>query len=568
MHRRPVIARSALLVVLTASLVITASGCRRAVSAQPSATPAPSAEQPAKGGILTSYLDEPSAIDPRESNDLAGRQVDDAIFDSLTAIDPTEPSKLLPSAAETWTANADKTVWTFTLNPADRFHEGTPVTAKDFIYAWNRVVDAKGLDEKALVGTVSPAASQLASVVGYDSVRRGASTEMTGLVAVDDRTLKVTLTRPFADFDYVVSNPSLAPVLRKYVESGVEYERKKFTYAEMPIGNGPFKMSAPWEKGEGIKVLRNDDYYGTKANLDGVQFTLFRGGLRAAFAEFRSGALDLTPVPSDLLRAAVATGGLSTDGYTAEPDHQVVRGTDFSEVMLAFNLRDKTLAKPAVRAAIALAIDRTAVAKAVGNATAADDIIPAGVPGYSPAGWPGARRDLKAAKAAYKAVRPLPMFHVVYDAQAVEGSAAAAVVRDLRLIGIRAVAEPLGETTFRQRLEAGDYQLALVDWRVHTPTADDVLSSLFSAGGVDNVSHYANPAFERGLSAARATTARAQRLVKYRALNSFVSSATPVTPLVFRTRVHIGSQRTHAVVLGGLGTADFAPAWLDQTVAR
>ena len=49
----------------------------------------------------------------------------------------------MPAAAESWEPNEDATVWTFKLNPGGKFADGTPVTAKDFIYAWNRIANTK-----------------------------------------------------------------------------------------------------------------------------------------------------------------------------------------------------------------------------------------------------------------------------------------------------------------------------------------------------------------------------------------------------------------------------------------
>jgi len=555
-------------------MVLTGAGCKRAQPTPPASDGSAAVIQPASGGVLSAYMSEPSAIDPRDASDLSGMQIDDAIFDSLVRVDPTDPTKLLPSAAETWTANSDNTVWTFKLNPADKFHEGTPVTANDFIYAWNRIADPRGLDEEALVGTASPVAQQLSVIAGYESVRKGSSTEMTGLVAVDDRTLEVTLVHPFADFDYVVAQPSFAPVLRKYVEKAVEYEKKKVPFAQMPIGNGPYKMSAPWIPGKGIKVVRNDDYYGAKAHLDGVQFRVFSGA-RAAFAEFRSGALDFSPVPSDLVTAAVATGGVSADGFTGEPEHQVLRGDEYGELMLVFNLRDKTVSNANVRKAISLAIDRAALCSGALRAgyAPADNVVPVGVPGYAPAAWTFARFDAKAAKAAvssagYRKSKKVPAIKILCDAQSDDVTAVAAVARNLKRIGITAIPEPVGHTTYLERLAAGDYQVGVVDWRAQTPTVDNVLSSLFGSASDGNYSGYSTAAFERGITAARATTIQTERLARYRALNARVAATVPVAPLAFRQHLDVTSSRVHGLVLGGLGTADFTGAWLTEGTSK
>jgi oligopeptide transport system substrate-binding protein len=114
-------------------------------------------------------------------------------------------------------------VWTFTLVRGATFHDGTPVTASDFVYAWNRLCNpANG----------STVAYHLAAVKGYDDMRAGKAERLSGLTALDERTLQVTLSYPFADFVYVVSHPTLAPVPQAAVEEDPA------AFAEAPVSNG------------------------------------------------------------------------------------------------------------------------------------------------------------------------------------------------------------------------------------------------------------------------------------------------------------------------------------------
>ena len=78
---------------------------------------------------------------------------------------------------------------------------------------------------------------------------------MAGVKAIDDTTLEVTLSYAFADWPYVVAHPALAPVPKALVEGGVDYNGAKVPFAEMPVGNGPFKMSEPWKHDQYIKVV-------------------------------------------------------------------------------------------------------------------------------------------------------------------------------------------------------------------------------------------------------------------------------------------------------------------------
>ena len=148
------------------------------------------------GGMLNVYINEPVVIEPLNLEESEGTQVGQALFDSLAAFDPIT-SEIMPAAAEKWEANADATVWTFYLDEKAKFHDGTPVMADDFMYAWKRVVNPVNK---------SNVAYHLAPVKGYDEMLAGTATEMTGLKAVDDYTLEVTLTYSFGDFEYVVGS--------------------------------------------------------------------------------------------------------------------------------------------------------------------------------------------------------------------------------------------------------------------------------------------------------------------------------------------------------------------------
>jgi peptide/nickel transport system substrate-binding protein/oligopeptide transport system substrate-binding protein len=108
----------------------------------------------------------------------------------------------------------------------------------------------------------------LASVQGTDD---GGNTDtgITGMKAVDDLTLEVTLKYPYADFEYVVAHPALAPVPQAFVEGGVDYNGQKIAFGDMPIGNGPFKLSEPWVRPV-HQAVQNENCYGDKPYIDGI----------------------------------------------------------------------------------------------------------------------------------------------------------------------------------------------------------------------------------------------------------------------------------------------------------
>ncbi|HMC02767.1 MAG TPA: ABC transporter substrate-binding protein, partial [Cellulomonadaceae bacterium] len=108
---------AAALALSLVALAFGAAGCTpKASSGTASAT-----DTPVKGGTLSYYINEPAYIDPYNTQESEGTNVEQSLFDSLTAINPLT-SKLEPAAAESWKVNSDGTVWTFKLRKGATFH--------------------------------------------------------------------------------------------------------------------------------------------------------------------------------------------------------------------------------------------------------------------------------------------------------------------------------------------------------------------------------------------------------------------------------------------------------------
>ena len=148
----------------------------------------------------------------------------------------------------------------------------------------------------------------------------GTATELEGVKAIDDKTLEVTLDYGYGDFEYVVGHPSLGPVPKE------EVDKDPAAFPDMPIGNGPFMMAAPWQHdqlhpGGPVRRLRRQDGPLRRRRLQDLQ------GQDTAFLEFKAGNLDFTQIPSGQVEATKAEFGASADGYTIEPGKQVLSGS-------------------------------------------------------------------------------------------------------------------------------------------------------------------------------------------------------------------------------------------------
>ncbi len=352
--------RRAIALMLALGLVAAVgTGCAPKQTTGDGTTGGTATNEPVKGGTLAYYLGDASYIDPYNTQESEGTQVEQAIFDSLTAFDPLKPENVLPAAADSWEPSENGKVWTFKLNPAGKFADGTPVMAKDFIYAWNRIANTKTKNTSTGEPDPSVLSYHIAVIEGTDDLGNS-DKGISGLEAVDDYTLKVTLKYPFGDFPYVVAHPALAPVPQKYVEEGVEYNGETVAFGDMPVGNGPFKMAEPWKRNQYIKVVANQDYYGTKPNIDGIDFMIFKDP-NTAYTEFEAGTLDFTQIGEGKIQSASDAYGVSPNGYTANPGEQVLLGAQNGTYYLVANLEDKAMQNLDLRKAISLAINRQAI---------------------------------------------------------------------------------------------------------------------------------------------------------------------------------------------------------------
>ncbi|HSK47201.1 MAG TPA: peptide ABC transporter substrate-binding protein [Coriobacteriia bacterium] len=531
-------------------------------------------DQPKKGGSMSFYIGEPAYIDPYNAQETEGIQVEQTLFDSLTTFDDLDPTKVIPSAADTWESNEDGSVWTFKLNPDGKFSDGTPVKASDFVYAWNRIVNPKTVNTATEKADPSIIGYHLGFIQGYDEVAAGDATEMSGLKAVDDLTFEVTLSQSFADFEYVVAHPSLAPVPQKYVEEGVDFEGEKVAYGDMPIGNGSFKMAEPWKHNQYIKVARNENYAGDAPYLDGIEFKIFKDP-ETAYTEFEAGNLDFTQIGEGKIADAQAKYGQAADGYTVNAGEQTLFGAENSTYYMILNNKDELFKDPALRKAISLAINRQAICDTVfeGTREPADNILPPGIAGYEKGAWADSKYDMEAAKqaladAGYPEGEGLPTVKLSFNSGAGHEPIMELVQADLKAIGIESEFDSADFPVYLKQLDEGKHQIARLGWVADYPIAYNFLYSLFDSKSGDNKAYYANPAVDQAIKDGETTVDTAARLAEFQQISKTIGADNPVAPLMFYKHHHVGSDRLHDFIFGPMYLGNFDKVWVEDAAAE
>ncbi len=155
--------------------------------------------------------------------------------------------QLVPVLAEKWTANADSTVWTFTIRQGVKFHNGQAMTADDVVYTYKLQTDPKGSSNalSAFGGALTPS----------------------GVQKVDDFTVAFHLEAPNGNFPYLCSSDNYNMII---IPNNYDPSKWESSF----LGTGPFKLKSYTPK-VGASFVRNEDYWGTKALPATTEFTFY-----------------------------------------------------------------------------------------------------------------------------------------------------------------------------------------------------------------------------------------------------------------------------------------------------
>lgn len=517
-------------------------------------------------GEIALGIGKPEGIEPFDALDAAGAQICFQLFDPLMRYD-YEYGVLTCLVAERYAVSEDQREFTFILRDTS-FHNGDPVCSSDFKRAWERLVSPSSAASR-LHGGPSDAAYLLSLVEGYQDVREGRATSLSGVSCPDDRTLKVRLSVPYVDFPFVLTSRSLAPV-----PAAAEQDAEAF--AALPVGNGPYRLARALEEGAGgIELTRFEDYAWSVTTIDTVRFK-FYDRVADAYRRFEAGDLAVSPCPVESVDVNVATWK-STDDERLQinDDRRTVLGSELTVSYLACNTAEAPLNDAAVRRALSLAIDRDGLAKQVfRNARpAADGIVPPDVPGYREQAWDAAAYDTEAANdllderypRGTDGMRDLKVT-LQYSPDSGHGDAMELIAEQLEAIGVACELEEAGLKDLVERMRSGAFQLARFDWTLDFPSMDNVLYPLFHSAsiGAFNFSRYANEQVDARIGDARAAQGQAERTRLLQEADDLIAADVPVIPYAFGAHAVVGTQRVAKLVIDPEGFAHLGGAELAE----
>jgi len=305
---------------------------------------------------------EPDSIDPQLARMEAAMTILRDCYEGLVSMAPD--GKLVPGAAESWSASDDGRVYTFRLRASARWSNGDRVVAEDFLAAFRRLVNPATASQYALM--LEPVTNASEIVAG----RR--PPDALGVEAPDEATLVVHLDEPSPYFLAMLSHPSTFPVHRATLAANP----KDFARPGTAVTNGAFVPSA-WEIGSHILAVRNVHYWNDAATkLDAVRY-VHVADPTTELTRYRAGDLDVTYTlpPGEVARLQKEMPG----------QVHIAPTVGVYYYGLALDLPPFKDA-PKLRQALAMAVDRDVLTRQVlgDGEQPAYGWVPPGIAGYTP----------------------------------------------------------------------------------------------------------------------------------------------------------------------------------------
>ena len=305
------------------------------------------AERAMRDGILLlGNGTEPASLDPQIATGVTESNIIVCLFEGLVTYHQTDDDGVEPGVAERWESNEDASEWTFHLRADARWSNGDPVTAHDFVWAFERMLTpALGADYANMMYVFDQAeAFHKKEIDDFSKV---------GVKAVDDRTLKLRLVGPTPHLPYMLQHKVFLPLHPSTILAHGKMADRISLWARPGnmVSNGPFQLKA-WRFNDVIEVERNPHYWDAEVvGLNEIHFFPIENANTEERA-FRSGLLHYCyTVP--LERMEFWRQQENAPEFRIHPY--------FGTYYYRFNVTRPPLDDPRVRKALTMAIDRQGI---------------------------------------------------------------------------------------------------------------------------------------------------------------------------------------------------------------
>lgn len=474
------------------------------------------------GGTETTYSEtftyaqgaDPRGLDPALVDDGESSKIIVNIYEGLLkyADDSTE---VLPSLATEWTISDDGLSYTFKLQEGITFHDGTPFNAEAVKFNIDRQIPPLVTEDMAYAGFV------------YAQVK--------DVQVVDDYTVTINLTQKNTAFLANLAMSLAAPIV-----SPKALQDNNNNVMETPVGTGPYTF-VEWNKGENVVLVANDNYWGEKAKTKNIIFRFIADNSARVLA-LNNGEVDMI----DGIDATVVDQIKSGGGELFEAEGMNTNYMAYNTTSALFKSKD-------ARAAFSHAINREELVASLyqGYSDVAETILPTFVPGYD-ATVKQVPYDEAAAKAGLAAAGITKVHMIAYSNPrpynaATGQSLATAIQGYLQKVGVECTIDIFDWATYKEKVKAGDYDIAFYGWIGDNGDPDNFLNLLSDPDPSMNIARWQDPTYIAGIKDALTLPNGDQRNAAYGSLEKYAAEQAIWLPI------------SHAKTLAGFrpGVSDF-----------
>jgi oligopeptide transport system substrate-binding protein len=469
---------------------------------------------------------EPPSLDPHLAQGNSASSIIDDMFVGLMTSDAG--GETVYGIAESHTVSDDGLVYTFKLRPGLVWSDGTPLTAQDVVWTFQRLMSPK---------TGARYAANLFVLKNGRAVNGGAPAETLGVKALDPQTVEFTLERRTPYFLRILNSNATVPLPRHVIEKAGRGWTKPGTI----VSNGPFTLTE-WVPNTKIAMAKNAKFYDAAAvKLDGVVYypTDDTGAL---VKRYRANEVDIIlnfpPEQTEFLKKSFGD--------------QVHIATNYGLYYYIFNAAKPPFDNVAVRKALTLAVDKDGIAGQIlrGETEPAWSLVPSDISDFkrlpsADAARPLADRQAEArallAGAGFGPGKPLS-FEVRYDSKEESRQIAVALADMWKKVGVETVLKASDFRGITNDARGGKFDVIRYQWFAPYDDPSTFLALVKARSGT-NLTGYKNPAIDGMVAAADDQVETPKRMAMLAAAEKKAMEDYPLLPIYFTTARRLVSPR-------------------------
>ena len=482
----------------------------------------PGTQLAAKQELVRNNGSEVETLDPNVAESVPANNVTRDLFEGLTAV--RSDGETVPGVAEKWEMK-DPTTWIFHLRKNAKWSNGEAVTAADFVFSSQRLVDPK---------TASPYANTYGMFLlnGTEIVAGKKPVASLGVTAMDANTLQIKTPYPVPFLPDLMTNTNFGPINK----TAMEKNGKDWTKPGKLVSNGAF-MLKDWQVNNRLVLAKNPNYWNAAyVQLNQVTYLPIEDE-NTDVKQYESGGNDwVYQLPSGTFAR-----------YKQEYPNEMRAAPMLGLRYYSFNNKDPLLKDVRVRKALSMVIDRDILAQRV----TADGQIPAygvivkGVKGadvsaYDWASWPMAKRVEEAKKLLAEAgVKPGTKLQFAMNTSEYHKKMAIFAASEWKSkLGLDTDIQAMEFKVLLKKRHDGDYQIARNGWVADYNDASTFLT-LVQCGSEQNDNQACNPKADALMREASNSSDPATRLKLQTESGKVAMEDYPMLPLLQYTLVRL-----------------------------